>query len=1361
MIKDCINHILEEAQDPDLAHNVSLPLCPAPYLHPYRGDYFNHFDGVDREVSMFDSRKIPLSDKFPGFFRYVSSSEDQEWEVVHSTGARESDGNETIMKLSLERLLYGNSSKITFDWRFKKKGFIRFKYFANADAGNGLAFFINNNQVGGEWNRSSGWQEAKFNVSPGQTYKFDWLVRRQTERSWGKNAIYIKDVECVEVITSLDAPVPPDYDTLGSEAYSDPRFDWITFSKSSVIRTHFDGVVTEGNRERTLVYDMDNECDGEISFAYRMGAALPSSSFEYHLMYVDNLSSRTQEAKGNHDSLARKNHDGHWSGNSDGLSTKANAAKITYELMAADGCVLDARGVVEIKCPDKVVDHYSAEEIFSIQSGGWSRSGKWQQRDGHFVLVNPEEGVSDLTAQVSLQDDGWFTFHYTHVFRPSESLEVLVDGISVSHTNGSYSQTRNIPLTAGEHTITFRVHDFYTEQPLRYDFLRFYTYGESTSGRSFTTESPLGSKAEIIRNWDVTDSEASTFSNGQSIEHIVTLNPGAEFQLDEVVEFYPNPNLREQYYNPVLDEEFNVENVHPNVRFTGPWEWEDIVKRKNPYGSGDGIYKIEGVKGDHTAQTFVNVGRGGYVTFQYGGKYGKYDYMALYANDVLIWKGRESSQLEDTNVKVPLPPGSYMLKWVYHCAADWETLYPETQLPENPYGEVCAVHGNRNYPIAYDTYSDKIFTERGSRYSLSGKSMTPGSSSQVSDKDGAVVERTIYNTSIATTDFSEKLYIEAGRTIAEQGNYPVDFSIERFDQSTMFAGDGYYALDVISVIPPNSVGWRTSSFYADSSLRIKFEYLAFLKDVKYRGNGTNKSGRDTRYRAECFVYLIEEATGKVVERLLNIYENVGVKQQHKQIKDWSKCGVYNIPVSVAPGRYYLKFVLQDVVSDNDRDDENFPYYAAFRGLSMTCKYVRYLPGYDNTRVRVDLVNQKTGKVENSTIYGANGNKSAEYNINFNGLSADTPYSIRYTLLKGKGTTHGINGSGGGFRVSGGVIKEQWQAYCSHNGKYYPLTQSTKHPSSAPSQVQVPPITAPWGWLDLIRVREANFPVCPDTSVRVTVREGNKLISSREWRNSGELTTTSVKNTSDTVQTYVVRQEFHSSCGDGAALRKGRIIFRDVSLLEPSSVTLSAFSVIDNHPVYKGGCDGSSVKVKVTDEKGTVIKDFGDFYNEGWHGFYVSDLPNRPYSKYKIEIETNQRGSGQYLTTFSLLDFRVFEKWANIPDPFNGKLDFYIDGELKGTYKNVNQTLTVNHPLPKGKHDLKWVFTELGSGNSYDFCDLDLIKSTNWICDSVKVVPYCDPGGGDKCVEELIKCLLKLWNDRPKACMIGRKAWLFT
>jgi hypothetical protein len=834
--------------------------------------------------------------------------------------------------------------------------------------------------------------------------------------------------------------------------------------------------------------------------------------------------------------------------------------------------------------------------------------------------------------------------------------------------------------------------------------------------------------------------------------------------------FVPNPNRNGLDYVQVFYDDFNDKNTPPLVTFSPAWAWDDQLTRMGA-GYGDGIYKVEGVSGEHTAEVFANVPDGGYVTFEYGGKYGQYDYVELLANGRQIWKGNTSSGNQSTDVKVPLPPGAYTLKWVYHFVGGTTiTIPPETETPDNPANEVCADSGNNSIPIDYSMAENRIVTPRSSIATWGGENFYTGQLGHGSDINGAILSRTFKAPSFGSMSFRESLHVAAGEDTQVDGLYPVRLFYYQYNQKNMYGGDDYFALNVNGVEPPGQSGWETQNFHTNGEIDITFQYLTFMVDRELLVGAKNASGRSTKYRAEFNVYLVPDgATNETADdyRILQVIENVGLKQRFTDISDWSKAEPFHVRTSVTPGRYRLLFSLLDAVSDNDKDIAGYYYYAAFRGVEVKAADSQTVTGYDNTQVKVELINRSTNTIEQSKTYGTNGAASADYNINFYGLKPDTPYQVRYTLIRGTGTKGGLYDTGGSLSLKGGVFMEQWAAYCTSNGDYYPESESSQRPPTSDTVIDAPVTPGVWGFLDRVNIQASRFVICADTFIRLTVLDGETLIEDVNYdRYSESQMQVSFTNTSNSVKTYLVRQEFHSTCGDGASLSGGQVELDDVQQPKPSHITVSGYSVTNNHAIMIGGCDGSTITVTLTNEQGDIVYQ-QQYSGNGLHSFAVSDLPYQPYSKYRLQIETDQKGvvnpiSGKaYMTTFKLVDFRVYEDWENIPDTFNGKLEFFINGRLQGTYTGSGGFTTVSYFLPKGTNNLKWVFTELGTGNVYDQCEIDFLKITNWISDNVKVVPYCDPGGGDVCVEELIKCLLKLWNDRPKACVIGKTVWLFT
>ena len=164
---------------------------------------------------------------------------------------------------------------MTFNWRLKRKGYITFKYWVDGGNGSELLLYINNQLVGGPWKDTNGWKVAKFNMSQSQTYKFDILVHKTISKDLGTNAVYIKDIEVVEVTDYTDEPMPGDY-TYGGEEVEAEYGKWLIYSHRGALGTYYRGFpdgVEDSIREIEL--EFYSECDGVFGFGHRLGTEDP------------------------------------------------------------------------------------------------------------------------------------------------------------------------------------------------------------------------------------------------------------------------------------------------------------------------------------------------------------------------------------------------------------------------------------------------------------------------------------------------------------------------------------------------------------------------------------------------------------------------------------------------------------------------------------------------------------------------------------------------------------------------------------------------------------------------------------------------------------------------------------------------------------------------------------------------------------------------------------------------------------------------------------------------------------------------------------------------------------------------------
>ncbi|NRS50288.1 hypothetical protein [Brevibacillus sp. HB2.2] len=1385
MVRDCIYKILKNAEQPDGTHqNVSLPVCPAPYYHHFSGYYLNHYDAIDKEVPTFDMRTLPLSDKFHGLFRYVSSTEDQEWTMVHSVGTNEMAGNENIMKLDVSTLKHGNSSKVTFQWRFKKQGFIRFKYMASTAPGDGLLFFINNNQVGGEWNQNSSWQEAKFHVKPGQTYKFDWFVRRMSDRRFGKNAVYVKDVECVEVVQSLDEQTPPDVDTLFQEAYQQVGWQWITKSSESKIMTNFfGGVTTTTNNVREYNIKLDNECDGIFSFSHKLGGYTPPYRFDINTFFVDSFHEHSESGSAPHQSKVDSSHDLEWTLHPNRYSqTTDNSANSVYIANVGDESMVEINGKVELICPPLEVDHHQPKTVADIDDGTTSFSfygvNIWRNwlnpKNDRKTLVMEDpiiQGTGDATTTITINDDGWFEFDYHCNFRGSESFEVLVDGEQALYSLSTDDiRSVKIPLTKGTHSITFRVSDSFTELPFIDDKSANFDYDddhEKIRGRfgSYIT-------VDRDRDWDYSDRQniAFTESDHAEIQYNISLKPGATLDFSENLTFEPTTNRNDfQYYKKIWSEEFNEGNGKwsSDLDVRDNWEWVDIYQLYHPDSAtgdiDDGVLMVKDKDGT-TNRIFLRefrLRRPGYVRFEYGGKYSKYEALKLYDNGKLIWEGNQNHEsavgIYET---VILPAGNHELTWVYQ---DYDEVEIEVgsgsdgteELTPDEAEESCFPSGNAASELRYDIYDGGLPNTRKAKLTWKGHSQSTNSGN---------VNREITAPSYSTFSYKENLLVYGGTGIPHTS--VVKPTLDYYDSLTY----GWPAVLPKLIPVPHRSYFSIGFYHGGGDLTISFKAAALLR-------GTNSSGYEATHtgpRGIFSVHLTTRPHDYNGELLFITTDNVG--RGGVGNIDWSKAQPISRTLNKPAGKYYITLSFLDFFNDTNMALDKYQYGAINYLFIQTSSLKNTGIGtYDDSKVLMEVIDKSTNKIIQSKEYKGGGTTTSNYlsyPININ-IPPGKTYQIRYTLVKGKGTTGGLSGKGGSFALKEGTFSEKWVPYCCDStGHCYPKKDSphTGSPPTPPETDWIIPDDS-WCWIDHIEIWESPKAVelCKNTRLRVRIydEDSGDLISEEDYTGEKEQEiTASFKNTSSDVKNYSIKYRYYSDCGDKATLYDAQVKISDSKPVEPSSCTVFGFKVTENTSIWMGGCNGSKMYLNVYAQDGKLIHS-QTFLEEGEQSFAVNSLLPTPSPSYRFEFITEQKGTTsavtgkEYKTTFRIKEFQATETWELVPEPFNSKLEFYIDNILMDTFTQQGGFYDHYYPVEAGKHTYKWKFIAQSSGQVWDACEIDYIKLTNWICDKVLVTPYCDPGSGDKCVEALIKCLLAIWKQRPEACVIGKRIWLFT
>ncbi|MCR8843923.1 hypothetical protein NQ117_09505 [Paenibacillus sp. SC116] len=1394
MMKDCIAKIMEKAQDQAGSHaGIELPHCPAPYKHPFSGDFFNHFDGKWTEIKLFDLADFPKMTAFPGHFRYVSSSEEQEWKLVHSIQKNEQAGTENIFKLALNDLRVGNSSKITFNWRFKQKGVIRFQYLANVASGNGLLFFINGQQVGGEWNQSTGWQTAQFFVAPGQTYKFDWLVRKQTENQFERNAVYVKSIECAERLFSLDPPAPHDLDTAGEVDLMDA---WGMNSTKSYMSAEFNDHVT--HNPKVIHMEFDNECDGEVSFSYRLGQAEPINTDDYTLFYDEQSIIPMDGGRGLHGSSTQALHSPEWELIGDSVTT-AHGASIVYDIYVGDDCTVDLSGTIEMICPEREIDHYEPYIAATMGSLNWSSSGSasWHRSgtgmDTTFTMLDPKQGNNDLRAYISLPDDGWFTFSFQHTLRPSERFVVLIDEAIVFQSAEVYQGDQiEIPITKGSHAIVFRIDDSFTELPIyapEYNRVFYYGVGGGTSG---SNEGPYGSSVSIDRDsWLVDKSGASTMSNGSELTTSILLKPGASIQFGEFAKILPAP-LDESSDKLIFEENFNEKGKITNrLSFSGNWEWEDIVGRQTPNATGDGIMKVEGKDNSTNTVTLNGIGlrNPGYVCFEYGGRFGDKEHLEFWVDGVSVWRGNQDNDYKGNRIAIPLPTGVHNFKWEYKDLGDSIHKEPgpiDNTLPD-PAGEQCYPAGYEHHQM--DGSSGSYTLKTGRNVKVEGKLGQYSMPLTYKDRTGAatytnggVIHRYVDVPSYADASFAETIYLYPPNRYSHSGllEYDTTISYASAEGKNVYTKYPYRAsLEIKGIVPGDEKSDFTSDhtekvvyeFHTDGKIELSFKLLAFLQD-------------ETKERGRFRVYLHKNRSDpKGGVKLYDTKENVGRNRAYYKdfdkftSADWVNSETITASHNGTAGTYYLSFGLTDIFSDSDGNGAIL-YHASINDLRLQVadKHGKngdrlITPASEKVKAVIKVFDLSTNKLVWDDSYEAYDNgvtNDIRFRYNF---EKGKRYNIQYILVKGNNAV-GANLSGGGILAPGGSLEESWSDYCRNtNGHYYEKGSPTipSLPGYPGKETEMPPDDS-WCWLDVIKVYEKSSPLCGGSTLHVTLRDESQehkyipVTSSK-----GEKLDFKITNDTLNDKWYDIIYRFETYCpGEGAMVWGGGYQLIDCILPELSEAKVWGFELTNNKPIWMGGCYTSQMQVTVMDDQGK------SYYNNtlraaDWQTFSLNELKVLPSRNYRVSITTSQAGEistwtgREYLTQFVLREFRAHERWVFKPRPFNSVLSFYIDGILASSFNTMGGYYTVSYPVSKGNHVFTWEFKSRHDSTRYvyDAAYVDWFKLTNWICDYVMVVPYCETGAGDQCVEALIKCLLKLIKDKPQACVLGKKIWLFT
>ena len=703
---------------PETNKPEEIPKCPLPYNHHFASDYMNYFTGVPYERPTFSTVGGSKVSDYLDMIRYVSSMENIEWELINEEG-------EYIFKLPLERLPETLSSKMVFNWRLKRKGYIAFKYWVDGGNGSSFLFYINNQLVGGPWRDTEGWQEVRFNMSQSQAYKFDFLVHKEVSKDLGTNAVYIKDIQVVEVTDYTDEPMPPDYAYDGEEAENEYG-KWLIYSHRGALGSYYRGF-PDGIEDMTREIELEfySECDGVFGFAHKLGTEKPDR------IYIDGLVFTEEHSLDEEPAI--------WDGNSNGVDIPTitvtpeysgwsnlfpdglpyvdgnalwtkNSSDIKYHVKI-DGSwdkgikSLIGSGEIGIICPPK----YIAEERYMPSSlyGSWSTDGAWSSDEGVIEMsADSEEFYGSAVYEPNNKDISFVSINVTEKLLQGEKLNIYIDGyLYFSALSGFEDLFLNIPVIYGN-KIKFEVEkaDELPEDEKEIVFAGFFEFNETALPIDRETMFEVaGESLEINRQYSDgrgREVEIELPTGGLDTKESWYTNSGFKINLallpkDDVIIKIPNikvpyvdmDKLKELVDSVMEDkeigepkrifyEDFNPFNSQDLLSYDSNWDITDIFKFLNIPSGGDDVIVCKGDGNNHNIDidlSGINYGDG-YLSlnFEYGALFNEGNSLELLG--LINGEFRKVAEFTESTLKadgyrvngINLPKGIEGLRFVYH-----------------------------------------------------------------------------------------------------------------------------------------------------------------------------------------------------------------------------------------------------------------------------------------------------------------------------------------------------------------------------------------------------------------------------------------------------------------------------------------------------------------------------------------------------------------------------------------------------------------------------------------------------------------------------------------------------------------------
>lgn len=449
----------------------NLPKCPPSYVNKFNSDYANFFDNIPYERPIFSTRGVAGVSEPLDILRFMSSKENIEWDLVNSLD--EVGGSENILKLDLERLPETLSSKLTFNMRLKRKGYITFKYLMESGGGSRVSLYVNNRKATYDLEDVSDWRDVRINLSQSQTYKFDILIHKLFSSDIGLNAVYIKDIEVVEVTDSTDSPMPGDYTYAGQKL---PE-KWLIYSHREALASYYRGFPdSEDDMVREFEFELYSECDGTFSFKHILGTEDPDRFFVDGVVFTEQFklddSLVVWDGRSNGvdiPSIYVKPTYGNWenkvtsnlSSFGDFIYWTKHDTKLNYNITTDQSWVrglkwLNGEIEVSVICPPKYL--IKSDYIKATNLGSWVIGNSWTN-EGNKATHNSTTEVDYGIAKYSSigQVGSYMTINLTENLAVGERLNIKYGGVTMYSAVSGFSSDQITLFTDPQNKLEFEI----------------------------------------------------------------------------------------------------------------------------------------------------------------------------------------------------------------------------------------------------------------------------------------------------------------------------------------------------------------------------------------------------------------------------------------------------------------------------------------------------------------------------------------------------------------------------------------------------------------------------------------------------------------------------------------------------------------------------------------------------------------------------------------------------------------------------------------------------------------------------------------------------------------------------------------